>query len=171
MSNASNASNANVTIRPARPEDAEWIVPLGSRMHEFGPPPWRDVRVMDAAVAAQWARELANPTPGSAFLVAEDALGSAVGFVWLRTERDYFIDMPVGHVIDIAVTRGGEGRGIGRALLDAADRWAESNGYPWLTLHVFEGNDRARRLYEKHGYVPEWTRMLKLVGPAARDGR
>ena len=164
MSNASNASDASVTIRPARPEDAEWIVPLGSRMHEFGPPPWRDVRVMDAAVAAQWARELANPTPGSAFLVAEDALGSAVGFVWLRTERDYFIDMPVGHVIDIAVTRGGEGRGIGRALLDAADRWAESNGYPWLTLHVFEGNDRARRVYEKHGYVPEWTRMLKRVG-------
>jgi GNAT superfamily N-acetyltransferase len=140
-------------------------------MHEFGPPPWRDVRVMDAAVAAQWARELASPTPGSAFLVAEDALGSPVGFVWLKTERDYFIDMPVGHVIDIAVTKAGEGRGIGRALLDAADRWAEANGYPWLTLHVFEGNDRARRVYEKHGYVPEWTRMLKRVGPAAKDGK
>ena len=121
-------SDADVTIRPARPDDAEWIIPLGPRMHEFGPPRWRDVRVMDDAVAAQWARELASPTPGSAFLVAEDALGSPVGFVWLRTERDYFIDMPVGHVIDIAVTRGGEGRGIGRALLDAADRWAESNG-------------------------------------------
>jgi ribosomal protein S18 acetylase RimI-like enzyme len=162
-------SDADVTIRPAREDDAEWIIPLGPRMHEFGPPPWRDVRVMDDAVAAQWARELASPTPGSAFLVAEDALGSPVGFVWLKTERDYFIDMPVGHVIDIAVTKAGEGRGIGRALLDAADRWAESNGYPWITLHVFEGNDRARRVYEKHGYVPEWTRMLKRIGPPARD--
>ena len=74
-------SNADVRIRPARPDDAEWIIPLGHRMHEFGPPPWRDVRVMDDAVATQWARELASPTAGSAFLVAEDALGSPVGFM------------------------------------------------------------------------------------------
>ena len=119
-SGTSSGTSVDVRIRPARAEDAEWIVPLGPRMHEFGPPPWRDVRVMDDAVAAQWARELASPTAGSAFLVAEDALGSPVGFVWLRTERDYFIDMPVGHVADIAVTKAGEGRGIGRALLDAA---------------------------------------------------
>ena len=169
MSSGSSASSADVRIRQARPEDAEWIIPLGPRMHEFGPPPWRDARVMDEAVAAQWERELADPSPNSTFLVAEDALGSPVGFVWLKTERDYFVDMPVGHVIDIAVTKAGEGRGIGRALLDAADRWAEANGYPWLTLHVFEGNDRARRVYEKHGYVAEWTRMLKRVGPPGRD--
>ena len=44
----------------------------------------------------------------------------------------------------------------------------EEAGYPWLTLHVFEGNDRARRLYEQTGYVVEWTRMLKPVGPRRR---
>jgi ribosomal protein S18 acetylase RimI-like enzyme len=159
--------DADLHIRPARPDDAGWITSLAPRMHEFGPPPWRDVSVMDDAVAAQWARELANSASGSTFLVAEDALGIPVGFVWCKTERDYFIDMPVGHVVDIAVTRAGEGRGIGRALLAAAERWAEDAGYPWITLHVFEGNDRARRLYEKVGYVPEWTRMLKRLRPAA----
>ena len=160
-------AGADLHIRPARPDDAGWITSLAPRMHEFGAPPWRDVSVMDDAVAAQWARELANPSPDSAFLVAEDALGIPAGFVWLKTERDYFIDMPVGHVVDIAVTRGGEGRGIGRALLAAAERWAEDAGYPWVTLHVFEGNDRARRLYERVGYVPEWTRMLKRLRPDA----
>ena len=120
---------------------------------------------MDAAVAEQWSRELANPAPGSTFLVAEDALGHPVGFVWCKTERDYFIDRPVGHVIDIAVTKAGEGKGIGRALLEAAERWAEDAGYPWITLHVFEGNDHARRVYEKVGYLPEWTRMLKPLRP------
>jgi ribosomal protein S18 acetylase RimI-like enzyme len=157
-------SDVEVRIRPARPDDASWIVPLAPRMHEFGPPPWRDVGVMDAAVADQWRHVLANPTPESVVLVAEDALGAPVGFVWLKTERDYFIDRPVGHIVDIAVTKDGEGRGIGRALLDASERWAEGRGYPWLTLHVFEGNDRARRLYEKVGYAPEWTRMLKPLG-------
>jgi ribosomal protein S18 acetylase RimI-like enzyme len=155
---------ADVRMRPARPDDVDWVTTLAPRMHEFGPPPWREVGIMNDAVAAQWARELANPTPGSVFLVAEDALGSPLGFVWLKTERDYFIDAPVGHIIDIAVVKEGEGRGVGRALMAAAERWAEDAGYPWLTLHVFEGNDRARRLYEKVGYLPEWTRMLKKLG-------
>jgi ribosomal protein S18 acetylase RimI-like enzyme len=162
-------TDTDLRIRPARADDAGWITALAPRMHEFGPPPWRDVSVMDEAVAAQWARELAAPTPASTMLVAEDALGSPVGFVWLKTEKDYFSDLATGHVIDIAVTRGGEGRGIGRALLAAAERWAEAAGYPWLTLHVFEGNDRARRLYEKVGYVVEWTRMLKRVGPSGSE--
>jgi len=161
-------SGDDIRIRPARHDDTEWIIALAPRMHEFGPPPWRDVRVMNDAVAEQWGRELANPTPGSAMLVAEDASGAPVGFVWLKTDRDYFSDLQVGHVIDIAVTPDGEGRGIGRALLVAAERWAEEAGYPWLTLHVFEGNDRARRLYEKVGYVVEWTRMLKRVGQPTR---
>ena len=161
-------SDADIHIRPARPDDTTWITALAPRMHEFGPPPWRDVGVMDNAVAAQWTRELATHTPGSAFLVAEDALGVPVGLMWLKTERDYFMDMPVGHVIDIAVAKEGEGRGIGRALLAAAEQWAVDAGYPWITLHVFEGNDRARRVYEKAGYVPEWTRMLKLLRPVDR---
>src|SRR5689334_9973323 len=161
--------HADIRIRPAKAQDTAWITALAPRMHEFGPPPWRDIGRMNDAVAAQWARELAHPTPGSAFLVAEDSSGTPVGFVWLKTDRDYFVDMPVGHVIDIAVTKAGEGRGVGRALMAAAERWAEDAGYPWLTLHVFEGNDRARRLYEKAGYVPEWTRMLKPIA-RLRDG-
>ena len=107
-------TDANVSIRPARPDDASWIIALAPRLHEFGPPPWRDVEVMNEALARQWARELSNPAPTSTILVAEDALGSPVGFVWLKTERDYFVDTPVGHVIDIAVAKAGEGRGIGR---------------------------------------------------------
>ena len=157
-------THPDIRMRPARRDDVDWITALAPRMHEFGPPPWRDAGVMDDAVAAQWARELADPTPGSAFFVAEDTLGWPLGFVWLKTERDYFIDRPVGHIVDIAVVKEGEGRGVGRALMAAAERWAEDAGYPWLTLHVFEGNDRARRLYERVGYLPEWTRMLKKLG-------
>ncbi|MEO8449865.1 MAG: GNAT family N-acetyltransferase, partial [Gemmatimonadota bacterium] len=88
--------------------------------------------------------------------------------VSLRTDRDYFTAASVGHVVDIVVARAGEGRGVGRALLVAAERWGQKAGYPWLTLHVFEGNDRARRVYEEAGYVVEWTRMLKPLGSRDR---
>jgi ribosomal protein S18 acetylase RimI-like enzyme len=160
--------DTGIRIRPARPDDVSWMTPLAPRMHEFGPPPWREVGVMDDAVAVQWARELAAPTPGSAMLVAEDSSGAAVGFVWLKSEPDFFSeDLITGHVVDIVVAREGEGRGVGRALLAAAERWAEDAGYPWLTLHVFAGNERARRVYEKAGYEEEWTRMFKRVGKRA----
>jgi ribosomal protein S18 acetylase RimI-like enzyme len=121
---------------------------------------------MNAAVVAGTARELAAPTPGSAIFAAVDANEAPLGYVAVRTDRDYFLDIPVGHVVDIVVAREGEGRGVGRALLEAAERWAVEQGYPWLTLHVFEGNDRARKVYEQVGYTVEWTRMLKRVGPA-----
>lgn len=158
-----------IRIRTARPDDATWIPALAPRLHDFGPPPWRDRSVMDAAVAAQQVDALTNPTPGSAVLVAEDAAGAPLGFITLRSDRDYFTGEPVGHVIDIVVAREGEGRGVGRALLAAAERWGEAEGFPYLTLHVFEGNDRARRLYERTGYVVEWTRMLKPLGGQRED--
>ncbi|MGH7663378.1 MAG: GNAT family N-acetyltransferase [Gemmatimonadaceae bacterium] len=165
-------NDVDVRIRPAHADDAGWITALAPRLHEFGPPPWREVAAMDAAVAAGLARELASPSPGSAILAAEDASGTPVGFISLRTDRDYFSDAPCGHVTDLVVAGAGEGRGVGRSLLAAAERWAEEAGYPWLTLHVFEGNDRARRLYEQTGYAVEWTRMLKSVGArrAVRSG-
>jgi ribosomal protein S18 acetylase RimI-like enzyme len=118
---------------------------------------------MDAAVAAGLARELAHPSPGFQVLAAVDAAGAPLGFVSLRTDRDYVTDAPVGHVVDLVVARSAEGRGVGRRLLAAAEAWAEQRGYPWLTLHVFEGNERARQLYEQIGYAVEWTRMLKPI--------
>lgn len=54
------------------------------------------VGVMNDAVAAQWSRELGNPTPGSAMLVAEHASGAPIGFVWMKTERDSVSDLSVG---------------------------------------------------------------------------
>jgi ribosomal protein S18 acetylase RimI-like enzyme len=158
-------SSDEIRIRPAGPADLDWITALAPRLHQFGPPPWRQVADMDAAVVAGIARELRDPTPGSIFLAAVDSVDTPLGFVSMRTDPDYFSGEPAGHVVDIVVAKEGEGRGVGRALLAAAERWAIDQGYPWLTLHVFAGNDRARRLYEQVGYQVEWTRMLKRLRP------
>jgi len=110
-------SNAEIHIRPAGRDDADWITALAPRLHEFGPPPWREVAAMNAAVAAGLGRELANPSPGSAILAAVDPAGAPLGFISLRTDRDYFTEVPFGHVVDLVVARAGEGRGVGRAPL------------------------------------------------------
>jgi GNAT superfamily N-acetyltransferase len=39
--------------------------------------------------------------------------------------------------------------------------WARRNGCRFMTLGVFPGNERARALYERHGYGVELLRMAK----------
>jgi L-phenylalanine/L-methionine N-acetyltransferase len=46
-------------------------------------------------------------------------------------------------------------RGHGLALLSAVRRWAADNGFTRLELDVDDDNVRAKRLYEKAGFVAE----------------
>ncbi|MFJ9782040.1 GNAT family N-acetyltransferase [Amycolatopsis sp. NPDC101161] len=45
------------------------------------------------------------------------------------------------------------GRGVAVRLMDAVREAAEEAGADAIGLHVFEGNDRARRVYERLGFV------------------
>jgi ribosomal protein S18 acetylase RimI-like enzyme len=65
----------------------------------------------------------------------------------------------------IAVTMEAEGRGVGRALMAHAERWARERGHESITLSVFEGNRRAQGLYERAGYTVEMRRMTKQLQP------
>ena len=68
-----------------------------------------------------------------------------------------------GHVSDVVTAAGAEGRGVGRALMAAAEEWSRSLGHRLLTLNVFDGNARARRLYAALGYAPDTMRMVKVL--------
>ena len=57
-----------------------------------------------------------------------------------------------------------EGRGVGRALLDAAEARALEEGAEFMTLHVLSANTRARALYERCGYAGELLRYIKPRG-------
>jgi GNAT superfamily N-acetyltransferase len=159
------ASAFELRIRPATREDRDWIVALVPRLHEFGPPPWRVAELMDAFVADEIAAAVDAPLEDSVVFVAEQARDAApLGFVYVVTEVDYFTRERHGHVSDIVVAQAGEGTGVGRALLEAAEQWAGARGYRLLTLNVFVKNERAHAVYEHCGYVPEWTKMVKELG-------
>src|SRR5262245_47137325 len=97
---------------------------------------------------------------GPTLLVAEEA-GHAAGFAFLEHQTDYFTGERHGHLGMLAVTEAVEGRGVGAALLRAAEDWTRVQGYAKLTLNVFEGNARARRAYERAGYDVETLRYVK----------
>jgi len=55
----------------------------------------------------------------------------------------------------ITVATAFRGLGVGRALMEAMEVWAEEVGVTKLTLYVFASNERAQALYRSMGYEVE----------------
>lgn len=150
-----------VRIRPASEADREFVVSLMPRLVEFGPPAWRDAAQMTAHDTGVITESLLNPSPGAAVFVAEDEDGTPLGFIHLHDATEHYNREEHGHVEDIIVAPAGEGRGVGRALLEKAEEWARSRGYRWLTLNVFAENVRAREVYRRLGYGEDMVKYVK----------
>ena len=66
-----------------------------------------------------------------------------------------------GFLLDgLCVADGARGWGVGTALLSAVCDEARRRGYSAVRLDVVEGNDRARALYERAGFVLDRTTRL-----------
>jgi len=57
------------------------------------------------------------------------------------------------YICGMAVDEEQRGKGIGKLLLNEAERTAHALGFSKLSLIVFEQNAGAKRLYDRHGYV------------------
>ncbi|WP_430499180.1 GNAT family N-acetyltransferase [Micromonospora trifolii] len=53
------------------------------------------------------------------------------------------------------------GRGVGSALLDAANRWAVEHGLSYLSADIHHRNASAVRFYRRHGYAPSGTSWVR----------
>ena len=150
---------SDYTIRPAAADDRDFVLATAERLASFVIPPWRTAHEIcegEARTLRVWFDGAANGT----LLVAESN-GARAGFIFLERQIDYFTQRAHAHIGMLAVTTHAEGIGIGRALLEAAERWAHDAGYDRITLHAFEGNARARAIYERLGYAPETVKYVK----------
>jgi GNAT superfamily N-acetyltransferase len=152
---------SDVRIRPASRADREFVVSLMPRLVEFGPPVWRDAAQMTAFDTSVINESLLDPKPGTAVFVAEDEDDTPLGFIHLHAATEHYNQEEHGHVEDLIVASAGEGRGVGRALLEKAEEWARSRGYRWLTLNVFAENLRAREVYRRLGYGEDMVKYVK----------
>jgi ribosomal protein S18 acetylase RimI-like enzyme len=159
----SKSRESELRVRPARPEDREFLLALIPRLVEFGPPTWHDPARMNETDALVLDDSLSGRTPGASVFVAEDGEGARLGFIHLRPVNAYYNPEEHGHVADLIVARGAEGRGVGRALLEKGEEWARGRGYGWLTLSVFAQNVRARELYERAGFGADMMGYVKKL--------
>jgi ribosomal protein S18 acetylase RimI-like enzyme len=154
--------DAGWQIRPARAQDREFILSLTPRLAEGFPlPSWRTPEEVVRAEAGAVVAALDHPIEGASLLIAERSDGELGGFVYVQQQVDYFRQRPHAHVSILTVGAEVEGQGAGRALLEAAERWARTQGLEFITLNVFAGNQRARAVYERIGYAPETLRYVK----------
>jgi ribosomal-protein-alanine N-acetyltransferase len=121
-------------IRPATEADLDALVALERRAF-----------TTDHLSPRQYRHHLHSPT--AIVLAAVDGsglLGKAV--VFLRKHSD------IARLYSIAVADAARGRGLGEALLEAAERAARSRGCRRMRLEVRQDNSAAIRLYERLGY-------------------
>lgn len=95
--------------------------------------------------------EMAEPAWEATFVAESDR--SLSGWIEMRRYRV----QRLAHVatLTVAVDASSRGSGTGRRLLRAGVEWARSVGTLKLRLDVRAGNDAARRLYEREGFVIE----------------
>lgn len=155
------SASQDIRVRPATPESAEFVLSLVPQLVAFGPPSWRRVPQMIDTDTLVIGRALEGLSAGATILVAEDAGGKPLGFIHVCGDADYYSREECGHIADVVVAPEARGRGVGEALLAAAEQWARARGYSLLTLNVFIENTHARALYERTGFGAEIIRYVK----------
>lgn len=151
-----------LSLRHADKSDLPWIVGLIPRLHEFGPPEWRDVTLMERAQIGDIARTVRGARRGGAVLIAESE-NRRLGLVHFKFLADPLTDEAILHIAHLAVSRVAEGRGIARRLLLAAEDEGRRSGCRLMTLNVFVDNARPQLIYEHLGFKLESLRMVKIL--------
>jgi GNAT superfamily N-acetyltransferase len=162
-------TSSNLTIRPARDDDREALIEMFQGLNVYEEPFVRNRRIdraggEDSLVYAE--KKVADS--GGHKLVAE-VDGRVVGHLFLTWERhgacvrnevkDY------GYVSELFVREEHRGRGIGRALLFEAERLTRERGFDHMLLGVLTGNTVAERAYERFGFRPYATDLIKPIEP------
>ena len=130
------------TIRPAQPDDA----PAIAQIWYDG---WRDGHlghIPDELVAARTEDSFgsrAEQRVGDTTVAVVD--GAVAGFVMVVDDE----------VEQVYVSSDHRGSGIAAVLLTVAERQVAANGHDRAWLAVVAGNTRARRFYERNGWMDE----------------
>lgn len=146
----------NLIIREARPGDVDAIASL---MNDLGYPSTSE------SMRDRFVRISAHPAYHT--LVAEHE-SSVVGMAGLETGLYYEMDGGYARISAFVVASGYRRRGVGGALIRAAERRAREAGADYVFLNSGKHRPDAHRFYEDSGYELTGYRFSKVLGGARR---
>jgi ribosomal protein S18 acetylase RimI-like enzyme len=122
-------------------------------------------QVMNSLVALSYEKLLDFIFAQSHCILMADDEGRRVGFLLLLDALPDEVSMaPQAFVAYMAVEPDAQRRGIGRALLNAAEGLARERGLPTIAMMVTESNVPALDLYTSSGYRTERRLLCKQLG-------
>lgn len=163
-----------LTLRPYQPGDEPWMTSVAARVFaSWDRDPARTVTsMMRAGARAEIA--LAQHDPVGYFVVSSKELGRPYG-PWSSP--------CVAHLDAIAVAPEAQGQRLGRSITRRAEEVARESGAVVMTLMTATGNVRARRLFERCGFLAvlrsdssyangdSAIHMFKMLAPSPDRGR
>jgi GNAT superfamily N-acetyltransferase len=151
-------------VRQAGPDDLTDLVAMFQELDRMQ----RDWRVFTPRpgfydeVAAKYRQAMERPD--AIVLVAEDE-AEVVGMAYAELRvPSRFSDERALEVSGVVVRGSHRGRGVGRALIQEAARFAEERGVGWLELKTFVPNQEAMGFWQALGFNP---RVVQLTAPSS----
>jgi GNAT superfamily N-acetyltransferase len=157
-------ASVRIRVRPVEDNDRPWVLGLSSRL-AVGVAPWRD-QAEALRAGRNWLEDSldAARAGAGAVLVAVADDGTLAGVISIRPSRHFGGELD-GYIGELAVAEHLSRRGIGAALIGAADDWARDHGLRNLTLHTGAFNTSARAFYAALGFAEEEVRLTREVRP------
>jgi len=162
-----------VTTREAEPGDRERLIELFQALNRYEDALTGDRRVDRAGAEDSLAgvETRMAETQGVCLVAEVDGAGEdrvvvglltltfEEGAVYLRPEA-----RPHAHICDLVVDGAWRRRGIGAALMTAAEKIAAQRGYRQVTIGVLASNETAEAAYLRQGFQPLGVRLVKKLG-------
>lgn len=124
------------------------------------------------AVVRHFAAMLADEAGRDGVLLAEAHDGRVVGMVEVLPQSDppehQILRPEPSAQVHTVVLPDARGRGVGSALLQAAERWATGRGIMYLSAGIYHRNVDAVRFYRRHGYTDAGLSLGKSVDQRVR---
>lgn len=151
-----------VVIREAVKSDHPFIFELSPYLAEVAQLDWHSEQVVQK-MHDDYISEMLEETskPNITFIAEID--NSLLGFIHVRTHEDGVSGETCGTIPLLAVSPKSQGLGLGKRLIEHAEKWAKNLGCRLLHLEVFSNNKKAYNFYQNIGFKPEIVHMIKPI--------
>ena len=156
------SERAAIRVRPYKPGDEAFVLSLAPRLL-IGIPPWRSAERWLESVQQWLTADFENHGTQSMLFIAENEQEKRLGFAGVA-HAHHFTGEGQAYLGELAVSEEAQGQGAGQALVQACEQWAREQGYRSLVLDTgTANNERARRFYQRLGFLEESVKLAKLL--------
>lgn len=158
-------------IRQGNEEDWPFIYGLAKEAIPYSISPWRrqsmvqTLHYRDKILRGFW--RWIEQTDSKVFIAeerTESGKNKLAGYLILYPgSKEELTGVTQGWIMDVAVDAEWRSRGIGRALLAAAEQFCRDHKILYLGLAVTSHNVQALQLYERFGFAEERRLMVKVL--------